>query len=109
MSTRIEKYQPVINKDVEKYGKCHKILIARYGDGNSAFLMQNMFPILPKYINHIHTIAGVPMAVNIEVQEEIVKQYKEVRRLHSRGIKIVFPDINRLEKLMIDELAADSK
>jgi len=52
MSSRIDKYQPIIDKDIERYGKCHKILIARYGDGKSAFLMQNMFPVLPmkKYI-----------------------------------------------------------
>jgi hypothetical protein len=108
MSSRIDKYQPIIDKDVEKYGKCHKILIARYGDGKSAFLMQNMFPVLPKYVNHVHTIAGVPMPVNAEVQAEVIKRFKEVRRLCSRGIKIVFPDILRLEKLMIEELANNS-
>jgi hypothetical protein len=104
MSGRIEKYCAIIEKDIARYGSCIKILIARYGDGQSAFLLQNMFPILAKYIDHIHTVAGMPMPVNIAVQEEIVKRYKEIRRFYASGIKMVFPDITRLEKLMMDEL-----
>ena len=109
MSSRVEKYQPIIDRDVERYGSCPKILIARYGDGKSAFLLQNMFPILPKYIDHVHTIAGVPLPVNIVVQEEIIKRFKEVRRFYSRGIKMIFPDISRLEKLMLSELEQQQK
>ena len=109
MSSRIDKYRAIIEKDTARYGSCLKILIARYGDGKSAFLLQNMFPILPKYINHIHTVAGMPMAVNPAVRVEITKHFKEVRRLYARGVKMIFPDITRLEKLMLDERAAESK
>jgi hypothetical protein len=48
------------------------------------------------------------MAVNPAVRHEIVKRFKEIRRLHSRGVKMVFPDITRLEKLMLDELADET-
>ena len=109
MSGRIDKYNAIIEKDVTRYGSCIKIWVARYGDGQSAFLFQNMFPILPKYIDHIHTVAGIPMAVNHAVQEEIIKRFKEIRRLYSRGVKMVFPDITRLERLMTDEQAADTE
>ena len=109
MSGRIDKFQTIIEKDTARYGRCIKILVARYGDDQSAFLFQNMFPILPKYIDHIHTVAGIPMPVNPVVQKEIVKRFKEIRRLYARGIKMVFPDITRLEKLMMDELASDGK
>jgi len=103
MSSRVEKYTVHMQKDIERYGKCLKILVARYGDGESAFLFQNMFPILPKYINHIHTVAGSPMQVNPAVQKIITSRFKEVLRLYRRGIKMVFPDIIRLEKLMLEE------
>ena len=105
MSGRVDKYNAIIEKDTARYGSCLKILVARYGDGQSVFLFQNMFPVLPKYIDHIHTVAGVPMAVNPVVQEEIIKRFKEIRRLYSRGVIMVFTDIARLEKLMTDELA----
>jgi hypothetical protein len=109
MSTRLDKYNAIIEKDTDRYGSCLKILVARYGDKQSAFLLQNMFPILPKYIDHIHTIAGNPMPVNPIVQADIASRFKEIRRLYSRGVKMVFPDINRLEKLMLDELYAEKR
>ena len=108
MSSRVEKYREIIEKETARYGRCLKIFIARYGDGDSAFLFQNMFPVLPKYINHAHTIGGIPMAVNHVVQDEILQQFKEVRRLYARGVHMVFPDINRLEQLMLDEQAAET-
>jgi hypothetical protein len=107
MSSRIDKYRAVIDKDTARYGSCLKILVARYGDTQSVFLLQNMFPVLPKYIDHIHTVAGMPMAVNPVVQDEIIRRFKEIRRFYARGIKMVFTDIIRLEKLMIDEVAKD--
>jgi len=109
MSSRVEKYRPIIERETARYGRCPKILIARYGDRSSVFLLQNMFPILPKYIGHVHTIAGVPMPVNPAVQREVLQNFKEVRRLHARGVRMIFPDINRLEKLMLAELAADEQ
>jgi len=108
MSGRVDKYSSIIEKDTARYGSCLKILVARYGDGQSVFLFQNMFPILPKYIDHIHTVSGIPMAVNHAVKGEIIKRFKEIRRLYSRGVKMVFPDITRLEKLMIEELTTET-
>jgi hypothetical protein len=108
MNTRLDKYNAIIEKDTNKYGGCLKILIARYGDGQSAFLLQNMFPVLSKYIDHVHTVAGKPMPVNPVVQADIISRFKEIRRLYSRGVKMVFPDIDRLEKLMLNELEADT-
>jgi hypothetical protein len=103
MSRRIDKYHAVIQRETARYGKCIKIVIARYGEKDSAFLLQNMFPILPQYIDHVHTIARVPMSVDATVRETITQKFKEVLRLHRNGIKIVFPDIDRLEGLMKTE------
>lgn len=75
MSARLEKYRTIISRDVARYVACLKILIARYGDEESAFLLQNMFPILPKYIDHVHTIGRLPMAVNPDVQMELGKAF----------------------------------
>jgi hypothetical protein len=66
-----------------------------------------MFPILPKYIDHIHVINQNPVPVNTRLQTVIDRNFRELLRLHRRGVKIVFPDITRLEKLMMDILAAD--
>jgi hypothetical protein len=107
MSTRIDKYQAIVDKDIERHGECLKIFIGEYANKLNAFLFQNMFPILPKYIDHIHMIQQNPVPVSQRLQTILDRQYRDIMRLHKRGAKIIFPDISRLEKLMIDELAAD--
>ena len=64
MSSRVEKYRPYVEQDAEKYGKCIKIVIGEYAQRESVFLLQNMFPILPKYIDHIHKVRQNPVPVN---------------------------------------------
>ncbi|MDR0885495.1 MAG: hypothetical protein LBN22_03895 [Clostridiales Family XIII bacterium] len=78
--------------------------IAEYNKGQSVFLFQNMFPVIPKYIDHIHTINNNPVALNSDLQRLMDKKFRTVMRLHKKGIKIIFPNINKLEKLMIKQL-----
>ena len=105
MSKRVEKYAEYIQKDIDRYGQCKKIVIGEYAGVGAVFLLQNMFPILPKYIDHIHLVKQNPVPVNSRLQTKINRCFRELLRLHRRGIKIVFPDILRLEKIMMDELA----
>jgi hypothetical protein len=107
MSTQAEKYQWLIDKDMKKYGECLKIIVGEYNGKNNAFLFQNMFPVLPKYISHIHTLVGVPVPVSSDLQIQIDRNFREVRRLHKLGVKLIFPDIGRLEKLMLSERDRD--
>ena len=44
ISTKIEKYQKIIDKKIEKYGFCNTILIRKIADQDSAILLQNAFP-----------------------------------------------------------------
>lgn len=104
MSSKIEKYQRIIDKDVEKHGKCLKIFVGEYANRQNAFLFQNMFPILPKYIDHVHMIQHNPVPVSQKLQVILDRYFRDVMRIHRRGFKIVFPDIARLEKLMLEEL-----
>ena len=104
MSSRVDKYQVVVDKDVKRYGKCLKIYIGEYANKPNAFLFQNMFPILQKYIDHVHVIRKNPVPVSKGLQTILDRNYREILRLHRQGAKVIFPDINRLEKLMIEEL-----
>ena len=105
--SRTKKYIGLVQKDIDRYGECLKIVIGEYASVNAAFLLQNMFPILPKYISHIHMVKQNPVPVNTRLQKIINRNFRELLRLHRKGVKIVFPDIMRLEKLMIKELATD--
>lgn len=109
MSTRYEKFEREYNKKIEKYGRCNTIVLGNYDGKKAAFLIQNMFPITEKYLDHIHTRNGNPVPVSNKLKEEIGKRVKEVRALMKRGYKITFPDIMRLEKVMLSELTNDKE
>ena len=105
MSKRVEKYTEYMQKDINRYGQCLKIVVGEYANVNAVFLLQNMFPILPKYIDHIHLVKQNPVPVNSRLQTILDRNFRELLRLHRRGIRIVFPDILRLEQVMLDELS----
>jgi hypothetical protein len=54
----------------------------------------------------VHLIKQNPVPVDTRPQTIINRNFREILRLHRKGVKIVFPDITRLEKRMTDELNA---
>lgn len=50
LSSKVQKYQPIIDKKIKKYGSCKSILIGQIANRKSAILLQNAFPTLEKYI-----------------------------------------------------------
>ena len=104
ISTKIEKYQKIIDKKIEKYGFCNTILIRKIADQDSAILLQNAFPTLEKYIDHVHTIDGVPLKVPTNLQREIKSHFKNMLGLKKRGKNLFFSDIDKLKDKMLNEL-----
>ena len=93
LSSRIEKFQAIYDKQIEKYGNCLTIVIGEYDGKQAAFLLQNMFPNTEKYLDHIHTRNNNPVPVKYSIQTEISAKMKRILQLHARGKKIVFPNI----------------
>lgn len=107
LSSRYDKYVKIYNKKVEQYGKCLNLVISKYGGKKSVFLLQNMFPILPKYIDHIHTVNGQPLKVHKSIRDEIGKKFKDIIELKKRGNIIPFTKIDKLYNKMIQEYNSD--
>jgi len=78
--------------------------LGEFGGKPAAFLIQNMFPVTVKYLDHIHTKSGNPLPVKHSTQQVIKTKMKQVFQIHARGKGIVFTDISRLQKLMLDEM-----
>ncbi len=77
--------------------------MGEYDGKQAAFLIQNMFPVTEKYIDHIHTRNGNPVPVKKELQKVIRKNVKSFLALNGKGIKVTFTDINRLKEMMLSE------
>ena len=76
MSSKVDKYEKIIEKKIERYGFCNTIIIRKMADMDVAILLQNAFPTLEKYIDHIHTVDGVPLNVPTDLQNEIKGLFK---------------------------------
>ena len=82
LSSKVDKYKKIINNKVKKYGRCDGILIRKILGEDSAILIQNAFPTIEKYIDHVHLLNnGKPAKVietfftNIDkIKEEMLKE-----------------------------------
>ena len=104
ISSKVDKYKKIYDKKIEKYGFCNTILIEKIFDENTAILLQNAFPTLVKYIDHIHTINGKPARVPEKLEKIILKNFQNLMKLHNRGIKVFFTDIDKLKEKMLKEI-----
>jgi hypothetical protein len=104
ISSKVEKYQKIIDKKIEKYGFCNTIIIRKIADEDAAILLQNAFPTLEKYIDHVHTVDGVPLKVPTDLQNEIKSMFKNMLALKKRGANLFFTDIDKLKNKMLKEL-----
>lgn len=103
MSSNVDKYKKIYDKQVHKYGKCLTIVIGKYDGKRAAFLLQNMFPTSEYYIDHIHTKRGNPVPVHTAIQDIIDKNMKQLLHLIKLDKKVVFPNVKRIEEIMLLE------
>ena len=88
MSSKVEKYQKIIDSKIKKYNKCDTIIIGNYRGKNHAFLIQNMFPITQKYIDHIDTVQGKALQVPSETRREILDKVNKIFKLKAKRNKL---------------------
>ena len=55
LSSRVDKFKVIHDKQVKKYGRCLTIVLEEFDGKNAAFLLQNMFPVTEHYLDHMHT------------------------------------------------------
>lgn len=105
ISSQVEKYKSIIEKKIRRYGKCNTIIIGKFAGKENAFLIQNAFPIIDKYFDHVHTIENKPVAIHKKLDRELIINLREVLAMYKRGIHLIFPDIERIQELMEKELS----
>lgn len=89
LSSRIDKYKSLMEKR-EKMGKpCDIIHIVKLdNDKESAFLIQDIFPITEKYIEREYTIAGNHlMLIKKHIVKEIERKARKVIGMLKRGVR----------------------
>lgn len=105
LSSKVEKYEKIVNNKIKRYGFCNTILIEKIFDRKTAILLQNAFPTLEKYIDHIDNI---PAKVPETLSKIILKKFKKLMKLKDKGINLFFTDIDKIKEQMEIELSKNS-
>lgn len=104
LSSKVEKYQKIIDKKIEKYGSCRTIMIRKIAGQDSAILLQNAFPTLEKYIDHPHILNGKPLKVVDVLRDEILDNFKYMIASKEMGRNLFFTDIDKIKNIMLEDL-----
>lgn len=100
ISSQVEKYKRIIENKVKRYGKCNTIIIGKFAGRDSAFLIQNTFPVIEKYLDHVHTIENRPVIIHSKLQRKLSVNLREVLAMYRQGIRLIFPNIEYIQEKM---------
>ena len=103
LSSKVSKYQPIIDKKIKKYGSCKSIMIREIANKDSVILLQNAFPTLEEYIDHPHIIDGKPLKVIDTLKDEILDNFKYLLALKNQGTNLFFTDIDKIKEKLIEK------
>lgn len=104
LSSKVDKYKRIIANKIKRYGYCDTILIRKVLKKESVILLQNAFPTLEKYIDHVHTFGNTPAKVSEDLKHEIFIKFKKILRMKQKGINLFFCDIDKIENMLLKEI-----
>lgn len=109
-SSKTEKFERILEQKKERHKPTDTIKIVTIQNRKTALLFQDMFPTTAGYIDGPYIRGGQPVYIaDLKVVRELEKTAKKVIKLIRRGIKFTptQPDVNRIEKLMLEELQSE--
>lgn len=96
----------------EKHKPADTIKIVKVFGRKTVLLFQDMFPVTITYIDSQYMKGGQPVRIaNPKTIQEMEKNARKTIDLLHRGIRFTptQPDVFRIEKMMLQELASDDK
>ena len=108
LSSKVDKYQAIINRYKDHNRPCDTLFIAKLGNGKkSVFLIQDMFPITARYIDRSYTINGKPyiLPVDSAIYRELeVKSRRTLNTLKSgRKLFATSPDVIKIMNDLLND------
>lgn len=100
ISSKYDKYERIYQSQVNRYGKCDKIVLGKFAGKNHAFLIQNAFCIKEEYVDHVHTVGGIPVSIHAGVVAEITSKLNNCLALKQRGVNLFYPNIDMIKSKM---------
>lgn len=109
ISSKVEKYKAIHTKKLKKYKKCDTLAFGKVLGRDTAFLIQNICPVIEKYIAKQYTVNNKAVAIIPTLEKELYHKTKNVLSLINRGIKATFPDVQKIKQELINQLEQEKK
>jgi len=105
ISSNYDKYKALYDKKVKRYGKCNTIRFGEVLGKQAAFLIQNMCPVTEHYIREVYVDKnGTAIQVDGRIAQDVISNAREVLAITKRGIKIIFPNVNKIYKALCKQI-----
>lgn len=107
-SSKIEKFERLIQKKQEEHKPTDAIKIVKIFDQKTVLLFQDMFPVIAAYIDGQYIKGGQPVGIaDPKTVKKIEKNAKKIINLLHKGVRFTptYPDVMKIEKIMLEELS----
>lgn len=116
VSTRTKKYRAIYNKKIQNQIKNNKnpnvdtIVFGKVSGKENVFLIQNMFPIIDKFVENEFMRKKQPVIITYALQQEIEMKANKIFNMVKNGYSyLVYPDILNIKNIMEIELKKQNK
>ena len=93
ISSKFEKYKPIEQEKIQKYGRCNTIRFSTVLGRNTAFLLINMCPATETYLTPYIDKNNHPIRIDNRVAADVEKNARNVLAMAKRGAKVIFSDV----------------
>jgi len=105
MSKKVEKYKRIIERRRREHKPNDILHVAKIDTGEeSAFLIQDMFPVTDEYVLEDYTLGGNILKITSDVLAEILdKKAKRILNLIHKGVRLQDkqPDVLKIEQALL--------
>ncbi len=104
ISSKVNKYKKIYDEKLKKYKRVDTLVFGKVNGEERAFLIQNMFPTIEKYIEEVYVRKSNEVTITYALEKEIKEKANLVLEIAKKGKKVVFPDIIRIKQILLQEL-----
>ena len=104
ISSQVHKFKAIYNNKIQSGKRCNTIVFGQVLGKDKAFLIQNMCPITDKYILNQYKVGDSSVRIARDLEEEIQSKARKVLTLQRKGIKVIFPDVLKIEQQLLESL-----
>ncbi len=116
VSTKTKKYHKIYNKKIENQLKNFKkpnvdtIVFGKVSGKENVFLIQNMFPIIERFVENEFIRDKKPVVITYSLQQEIEMKSNKIFNMVKNGYNyLVYPNILNIKNIMEKEIEKQNK